>query len=84
MISYVLYRAEQMQLQLYKNKITLKNLILWLHVWQVAGYLTDSNVLHNIVLQVKQLNIYFSEKLVLNRFLPCRPYHDQRHQCHLL
>ena len=44
-----------------KQNIKKSNIV---HVWQLAGYLTDSNVLHNIVLQVKQLNIYFSEKLI--------------------
>ena len=50
-----------MQLQLYKNKITLK--IYKVHIWHVAGYLTDSNVPHNIVVQKKQLNIYFGSKV---------------------
>ena len=37
------------------------------HIWQVAGYLTDSNVPHNIVLQMKQLNIHFGLKVSIEQ-----------------
>ena len=47
--------------------IILKQKIYDIHIWQVAGYLTDSNVPHNIVLQMKQLNIYFGVKVSIEQ-----------------
>ena len=44
-----------MQLQLYKNKITLK--IYDVHIWQLVKYLTNCNVI--LVSQMKHLIIYF-------------------------